>query len=220
MEAGAELVSRQEHRIRQAQGRGRRMHADAPLMRPIMNTATDEENDMQAAAHAATPRTPSRNVSRSGRGPVLHDDQPRPRDMPDVQAARDLCLAEGLDARGAARARRARDRRASGCERARRCFAPGDRFTALYAIRSGSCKTVSLSEDGHDQVAGYHMAGEIIGTDGIGTDTHGCQAVALEDTEVCALPFDRIEALSRQNVELPAQPAPAAVAGDRPRARR
>ena len=45
------------------------------------------------------------------------------------------------------------------------------------------------------------MSGEIIGTDGIGTDHHGCQAVALEDTEVCALPFDRLEALGRQNVE-------------------
>jgi CRP/FNR family transcriptional regulator len=44
------------------------------------------------------------------------------------------------------------------------------------------------------------MPGEIIGTDGIGNDSHGCQAVALEDTEVCALPFERIEALGRQNV--------------------
>jgi CRP/FNR family transcriptional regulator len=79
-------------------------------------------------------------------------------------------------------------------------FRTGDRFISLYAIRSGSCKTVSLSEDGHDQVAGYHMPGEIIGTDGIGNDSHGCQAVALEDTEVCALPFERIEALGRQNV--------------------
>jgi CRP/FNR family transcriptional regulator, anaerobic regulatory protein len=79
-------------------------------------------------------------------------------------------------------------------------FHVGDHFTSLYAIRSGSCKTVSLSEDGHDQVSGYHMPGEIIGTDGIGTDYHGCRAVALEDTEVCTLPFDRIEALGRENV--------------------
>ena len=79
---------------------------------------------------------------------------------------------------------------------------------------------MSLSENGYDQVAGYHMAGEIIGTDGIGNDTHGCQAVALEDTEVCALPFTRIETLSRAERPIPAQPAPAAVAGDRPRARR
>ena len=61
-------------------------------------------------------------------------------------------------------------------------------------------QTVSLSEDGHEQVSGYHMRGEIIGTDGIGTDAHGCRAVALEDTEVCTLSLDRIEALGRENV--------------------
>ena len=49
------------------------------------------------------------------------------------------------------------------------------------------------------------MSGEIIGTDGIGTDSHACQAVALEDTEVCALPFKRIEALGRRERDLPAQ---------------
>jgi CRP/FNR family transcriptional regulator len=75
-------------------------------------------------------------------------------------------------------------------------FRIGDRFTSLYAIRSGSCKTVSLSEDGHDQVSGYHMPGDVIGIDGLGTDSHDCQAVALEDTEVCTMPFGRIEALA------------------------
>ena len=33
----------------------------------------------------------------------------------------------------------------------------------------------------------------------LGTDRHGCQALALEDTEVCVLPFDRLEHLA-QNV--------------------
>jgi CRP/FNR family transcriptional regulator len=79
-------------------------------------------------------------------------------------------------------------------------FHAGDHFRSLFAIRSGSCKTVSLSEDGHEQVSGYYMRGEIIGTDGIGTDSYGCRAVALEDTEVCTLPLDRIEALGRENV--------------------
>jgi CRP/FNR family transcriptional regulator, anaerobic regulatory protein len=78
-------------------------------------------------------------------------------------------------------------------------FRTGDRFTSLYAIGSGSFKTVLLSEDGQEQVAGYHMPGEIIGTDGVGTDAHGCQAVALEDTEVSVLPFERLVALSRQS---------------------
>jgi CRP/FNR family transcriptional regulator, anaerobic regulatory protein len=78
-------------------------------------------------------------------------------------------------------------------------FRAGERFTALYAIRSGSCKTVLPGEDGHYQVAGYHMAGDVLGTDGIAADHHDCEAIALEDMEVCAVPFDRIEALARQN---------------------
>ena len=54
-----------------------------------------------------------------------------------------------------------------------------------------------LAEDGREQVSGYHMLGDIVGLDGIGTDVHGCQAVALEDTEVCVLPFERIEEVAR-----------------------
>ncbi|MEO8345455.1 MAG: helix-turn-helix domain-containing protein [Betaproteobacteria bacterium] len=76
-------------------------------------------------------------------------------------------------------------------------FRVGDAFVALYAVRSGSCKTVLLSQAGQDQVAGYHMAGEIIGTDGIGARIHDCQATALEEMEVCPLPFDQIENLAR-----------------------
>ncbi len=78
-------------------------------------------------------------------------------------------------------------------------FRAGEKFTALYAIRSGSCKTVLPGEDGHYQVAGYHMAGDVLGTDGIAADHHDCEAIALEDMEVCAMPFDRVEILARQN---------------------
>ena len=42
------------------------------------------------------------------------------------------------------------------------------------------------------------MAGEIIGLDGIVNDQHSCDAIALEDAEVCVMPFDRIEEISRE----------------------
>jgi CRP/FNR family transcriptional regulator len=76
-------------------------------------------------------------------------------------------------------------------------YRAGDPFSALYAIRTGSCKTTVLAENGHEQVAGYHMLGDMIGMDGIGTDRHGSQAVALEDSEYCVLPFDRLDELAR-----------------------
>jgi CRP/FNR family transcriptional regulator len=77
-------------------------------------------------------------------------------------------------------------------------FRNGDKFSALYAIRTGFFKTCVSSEDGRDQVTGFQMAGEIIGLDGIVSDHHTCDAVALEDAEVCVMPFDRIEELSRE----------------------
>ena len=77
-------------------------------------------------------------------------------------------------------------------------FRNGEKFSSLYAIRTGFFKTCIASEDGRDQVTGFQMAGEIIGLDGIVNDRHTCDAVALEDAEVCVMPFDRIEELSRE----------------------
>jgi CRP/FNR family transcriptional regulator len=77
-------------------------------------------------------------------------------------------------------------------------FASGERFTALYAIRIGVFKTQVTAEDGREQVTGFQMAGEIMGLDGIVNDHHTCDAVALEDAEVCVMPFERIEELSRE----------------------
>jgi len=75
----------------------------------------------------------------------------------------------------------------------------GGQFSALYAIRTGSCKTLMLAKDGHEQIAGYYMTGEIIGLDGISTEFHECQATAMEDTEVCPLPYDEIGKLAHRD---------------------
>ena len=80
-------------------------------------------------------------------------------------------------------------------------YRSGDRFTALYAIRLGTFKTTVLAEDGREQVVGYHMAGDLIGADGIGDDCMTGEAMALEDSEVCVLPWAEIDRLS---AEIPA----------------
>lgn len=81
-------------------------------------------------------------------------------------------------------------------------FSNGEKFTSLFAIRTGFFKTRIATEDGRDQVTGFQMAGEIIGLDGIVNDQHTCDAVALEDAEVCVMPFDRIEEISREVTSL------------------
>jgi len=77
-------------------------------------------------------------------------------------------------------------------------YRSGDKFRSLFAIHSGSFKTQILHEDGREQVTGFQMTGEIIGLDAISTDIHACEAVALEDSVVCELPFNKLEALSRE----------------------
>jgi CRP/FNR family transcriptional regulator, anaerobic regulatory protein len=77
-------------------------------------------------------------------------------------------------------------------------FNAGDTFTSLFAVRSGFFKTSVTTPDGRDQVTGFQMTGEVLGMDGIVHDKHSCAAIALEDAEVCVLPFDKIESLSRE----------------------
>jgi len=65
----------------------------------------------------------------------------------------------------------------------------GSPFDSLYAIRSGFFKSSVVLEDGRDQVTGFNMAGEVLGMDGIGTGHHTADLVALEDSEVCVIPY-------------------------------
>jgi CRP/FNR family transcriptional regulator len=81
-------------------------------------------------------------------------------------------------------------------------FRAGDAFQALYAVRTGFFKTCVSSEDGRDQVTGFQMAGELLGLDGISNDSHSCDAVALEDSQVCVIPYEQLEELSREFIEL------------------
>ena len=110
---------------------------------------------------------------------------------------RELCMPTGLNEQQLQRlddivATRRKIKRGSTL------FRNGEEFTALYAIRTGFFKTCVATEDGRDQVTGFQMAGEIIGLDGIVNDHHNCDAVALEDAEVCVMPYDRLEELSRE----------------------
>jgi CRP/FNR family transcriptional regulator, anaerobic regulatory protein len=81
-------------------------------------------------------------------------------------------------------------------------FHTGDAFKSLFAVRTGFFKTRISSEDGRDQVTGFQMAGELIGLDGISTDRHACDAIALEDSQVCVIPYSQLEELSREFSDL------------------
>ena len=114
---------------------------------------------------------------------------------------RELCLPMGLKADEMQKL----DTVVSNRKRIKRgesLFSAGERFSSLFAVRSGFFKTRVTTPDGRDQVTGFQMTGEIIGLDGIVTDQHTCDAVALEDAEVCVMPFTQLEELSREFTSL------------------
>ena len=80
-------------------------------------------------------------------------------------------------------------------QRGEHLFQSGDTFTSIYAIRSGSLKTFTTTDDGQEQVTGFHLPSELVGLDAITTDTHNCNARALETTSVCEIPFNRLQDL-------------------------
>ena len=87
-------------------------------------------------------------------------------------------------------------------KRGEHLYRAGDRFASIYAVRSGFFKTVQTLEDGREQVTGFQMSGEIMGMDGIGLDAHALNAIALEDSEVCVIPYSRLEDLGEEMPEL------------------
>jgi CRP/FNR family transcriptional regulator len=74
----------------------------------------------------------------------------------------------------------------------------GDTFGSIYAIRSGSFKTVITDRGGHEQVTGFGIVGDALGIDGIAGGRHSCEAIALEDSSVCVMPFGLLELLCRE----------------------
>ena len=107
---------------------------------------------------------------------------------------RELCLPVGLKNEDLALLDAAIERRRT-LKAGQHVYRSRDSFEALYAIRSGFFKTYEVSNEGQEQINGFHMTGEIMGMDAIGTDRHACSAIALEDCEVCIIPFQRLESL-------------------------
>ena len=111
-------------------------------------------------------------------------------------AARELCLPAGLGAKDTALLEhvvirnRLIERQGAVCR-------AGTAFHSLYAIYSGFVKCTVTHDDGREQVAGFHMTGEMLGMDAIGSGKHICDAIALEDSDVCEIPYSDLEQLSR-----------------------
>ncbi len=105
-----------------------------------------------------------------------------------------LCLPVGLDENEVSRLDKiiGRRRRVARDEYLYRMDQP---FNSLYAVRFGHFKTAQINLRGEQQITGFQMAGDLLGMDAIGAGRHACNAVALEDAEVCEIPFVRLQEL-------------------------
>lgn len=117
---------------------------------------------------------------------------------------RDLCLPLGLENEDLERLESVVHSR--GPIRAgEHLFREGDPFHAIYAVKSGAIKTYTIDAQGREHVLGFHIAGELAGFDGIYPGRNRCNAVALQSTSVCVLPFARLEQVIHEVPGLQAQ---------------
>ncbi|MDA8391047.1 MAG: fumarate/nitrate reduction transcriptional regulator Fnr [Gammaproteobacteria bacterium] len=107
---------------------------------------------------------------------------------------REICLPLGLDQRELSRLDDLIKKRRA-IPAGQHLFRAGDPFQGLAAVRSGFFKIYEISESGYEQITGFPMGGELIGLDAISTGAHLGNALALEDSEVCEIPFARLEIL-------------------------
>ncbi|HEY9050087.1 MAG TPA: fumarate/nitrate reduction transcriptional regulator Fnr [Gammaproteobacteria bacterium] len=109
----------------------------------------------------------------------------------------DLCLPLGLDLGDIDKLDSIIKRR-KPLQKGEYLFHNGDNFHSIYAVRSGSIKTYSESEQGDEQITGLYLPGELLGLDAIHNNQHPCSAIALETTSLCEIPFDILEDLSEE----------------------
>jgi len=108
----------------------------------------------------------------------------------------ELCLPAGLSNDEIERLDKIVNRRRP-LRRGEYLYRAGGALQSLYAVRTGFLKSCVLHDDGREQVAGFHMMGELLGMDAIGSGKHMCDAIALEDSEICEIPFADLERLGQ-----------------------
>ena len=81
-------------------------------------------------------------------------------------------------------------------------YRQGDGFHYIYAVRSGTFKSSLMLPDGREQVTGFHMAGELMGLDGLAQGEHASSATAMEDAEICSIPYAQLAELSTDSTNL------------------
>ena len=111
-------------------------------------------------------------------------------------ALREICLPVGLGEAELALVDRKLVARRRRVARGEVLFRKGARFDAVYAVWTGFFKTLVRPPGRREQVTGFQMGGELIGLDAIGSGHFQVDAVALEHSQVCVIPFPALQSLA------------------------
>jgi len=155
---------------------------------------------MHTATERAIPTAPVHIVARHER--IDLDGTPAPlKTLCSTCHLKDLCLPCGLTGTDVERLdslKFARRRIKEG----QALYHEGEKFQFIYAVRSGTFKSHLTLKDGREQVTGFQMAGELLGLDGLAAGKHASSAMALEDAEICAIPYAHLSELATGSPDL------------------
>ncbi len=113
----------------------------------------------------------------------------------------ELCLPRGMG-QGALEKLESIVKRSSPLQKGEVLFRAGDEFRGIYAVRSGLIKVFATADDGEEQIIGFFLPGEMLGLDAVETQVHACNAVALETSSYCAIPFSELSEICKEIPEL------------------
>lgn len=108
-----------------------------------------------------------------------------------------LCLPVGVEPQELEQLDRIIKRRRP-LKRGEHLFQINTPFRSIYAVHSGSIKTYVPTEEGNEQITGFHLPGELLGLDAISVRRHRCAAKALETTTLCEIPYEKLGDVAKQ----------------------
>jgi CRP/FNR family transcriptional regulator, anaerobic regulatory protein len=81
-------------------------------------------------------------------------------------------------------------------------YMAGQKRCSVWVVSAGALKTCEVDVEGHEQVVGFHVTGDILGLERLEIPEHRGFALALEPTTVCRIPVTRLVARLSASPEL------------------
>jgi len=81
-------------------------------------------------------------------------------------------------------------------------FRTGEPFRNVYTVRSGAIKTYVILQSGEEQVIEFHTPGDIVALDAIESGRYVCNAMVLDTSCICPLPYEQLCRLTASSPEI------------------